>query len=126
MGGGNYTTKNDVFDLIYPVGSIYLSVNSVDPSTIFGGTWEQIKDTFLLSSGDTYSIGSTGGNSSTTLEIANLPSHNHTGTTGNQSANHYGVYCLRDPPKTIIYRFLLTTPLKYVRQSRSLSLKASA
>ena len=42
----------------------------------------------MLSSGDTYSIGSTGGNSSTTLEIANLPSHNHTGTTGNQSANH--------------------------------------
>ena len=86
--GGGYATKNDIYNLIYPVGSIYLSVNSVDPSTIFGGTWEQIKDTFLLSSGDTYSIGSTGGNSSTTLEIANLPSHNHTGTTGNQSANH--------------------------------------
>ena len=86
--GGGYATKNDIYNLIYPVGSIYLSVNSVDPSTIFGGTWEQIKDTFLLSSGDTYSIGSTGGNSSTTLEIANLPSHNHTGTTGNQSADH--------------------------------------
>ena len=86
MGGGY--TKSELYSLIYPVGSIYLSVNSVDPSTIFGGTWEQIKDTFLLSSGDTYSIGSTGGNSSTTLEIANLPSHNHTGTTGNQSANH--------------------------------------
>ena len=88
MGGGEYATKNDVFNLIYPVGSIYLSVNSVDPSTIFGGTWEQIKDTFLLSSGDTYSIGSTGGNSSTTLKIANLPSHNHTGTTGNESQGH--------------------------------------
>lgn len=90
--GGEYTTKNDVYNLIYPVGSIYLSVNSVDPSTLFGGTWEKIKDTFLLSSGDTYSIGSTGGNSSTTLEIANLPSHNHTGTTGNQSAGHTHSY----------------------------------
>ncbi len=86
--GAGFVTKNELCSLIYPIGSIYLSVNSVDPSTIFGGTWEKIKDKFLLSSGDTYSIGSTGGNSSTTLEIANLPSHNHTGTTGNQSANH--------------------------------------
>ena len=88
MGGGSYTTKNELCSLIYPIGSIYLSVNSVDPSTIFGGTWEKIKDRFLLSSGDTYSIGSTGGNSSTTLKIANLPSHNHTGTTGNESQGH--------------------------------------
>lgn len=84
----DYATKNDLYGLIYPIGSIYLSVNSVDPSTLFGGTWEKIKDRFLLSSGDTYSIGSTGGNSSTTLGIANLPSHNHSGTTENQSANH--------------------------------------
>lgn len=51
----------DLIDVIYPVGSIYMSVNSVNPSTLFGGTWEQIKDKFLLSSGDTYSNGATGG-----------------------------------------------------------------
>lgn len=45
----------------YPVGSIYLSVNSTNPGTIFGGTWEQIKDRFLLACGSTYSNGSTGG-----------------------------------------------------------------
>lgn len=50
-----------IVDMIYPVGSIYLSVNNTDPSTLFGGTWVQIKDQFLLSAGDTYAGGSTGG-----------------------------------------------------------------
>ena len=63
----------DLIDVIYPVGSIYMSVNSVNPSTLFGGTWEQIKDKFLLSSGDTYSNGATGGSAD-----AVVVSHRHT------------------------------------------------
>ena len=51
----------DLIDIIYPIGSIYMSVNSVNPSTLFGGTWEQIQDKFLLASGSTYSNGATGG-----------------------------------------------------------------
>ena len=51
----------DLIDVIYPVGSIYMSVNSVNPSTLFGGTWEQIEDKFLLASGTKHSNGSTGG-----------------------------------------------------------------
>ena len=50
-------------DLIYPIGSIYMSVNGTNPSTLFGGTWEQLKDRFLLGSGDTYTNGDTGGSS---------------------------------------------------------------
>ena len=48
---------------IYPVGSIYLSVNDTDPSTFIGGTWERIKDRFMLAAGDTYASGATGGES---------------------------------------------------------------
>lgn len=55
------TGGKSIIDLIYPVGSIYMSVNSADPGTLFGGTWERIKDTFLLSAGDTYAAGNTGG-----------------------------------------------------------------
>lgn len=48
-------------DKLYPVGSIYISVNATNPATLFGGTWEQIKDRFLLAAGDAYAAGSTGG-----------------------------------------------------------------
>ena len=64
---------NSLFNLVYPVGSIYMSVNNVNPGTLFGGTWTQIKDTFLLAAGDTYSNGSTGGSAD-----AVVVSHNHT------------------------------------------------
>lgn len=64
-------------DKIYPVGSIYMSVNNVNPSTLFGGTWEQIKDRFLLSAGDTYQGGTTGGEATHKLTVDELPSHAH-------------------------------------------------
>ena len=44
---------------LYPVGSIYISTNDTEPKNIIGGTWERIKDTFLLCAGDSYSAGST-------------------------------------------------------------------
>lgn len=66
-------TMLSIVDLIYPVGSIYMSVNSANPETLFGGTWQQIKDRFLLSAGDTYTAGNTGGSAKATL-----PSHTHT------------------------------------------------
>ena len=55
-------------DNIYPVGSIYMSVNSTNPGSLFGGTWEQIEGKFLLACDSTYTAGSTGGNSSHTHE----------------------------------------------------------
>ena len=76
-------------DKIYPIGSIYMSVDNKEPSTIFGGTWEKIEDRFLLASGSNYTRGSIGGNSSVsytpqgsvgnhTLTVNEMPSHNHT------------------------------------------------
>lgn len=69
--------KKSILDLTYPVGSIYMSVNNTSPATLFGGTWEQIEDTFLLSAGSTYTAGDTGGHSSHTITIDEMPTHSH-------------------------------------------------
>ena len=66
-----------VFDMVYPVGSVYVSVNSTSPATLFGGTWVQIKDKFLLSAGDTYKAGATGGEATHVLTVDEMPRHNH-------------------------------------------------
>ena len=68
----------NLIDMIYPIGSIYMSVNNVDPSMLFGGTWDKIKDTFLLSSGDIYELESTGGEAEHTLTTNEIPAHAHT------------------------------------------------
>lgn len=68
---------DDVWKTIYPIGSIYMSVASTSPETLFGGTWAQLKDRFLLGAGDTYTAGDTGGNATHTLTTNEMPSHSH-------------------------------------------------
>lgn len=83
----NYVQSSQLLNAIYPVGSIYMSVNNTSPATLFGGTWQQIKDTFLLASGSTYSNGSTGGSSTHTLTINEMPSHTHVQDAHNHTFN---------------------------------------
>lgn len=64
---------------IYPVGSIYMSVNSTSPATLFGGTWERIQDTFLLAAGTNHAAGSTGGEENHALTVNEMPTHHHEG-----------------------------------------------
>lgn len=86
QGGTGATTANDacknlgILDLVYPVGSLYWSKKSTNPATLFGGTWTQIKDKFILAAGDSYAQGATGGSATVTLTTAQLPAHNHSGS----------------------------------------------
>lgn len=73
-------------DLIYPVGSIYMSINATNPKELFGGTWEQIQGRFLLGMSSSYPAGSTGGEATHTLTTSEIPYHNHDiGQKGNTS-----------------------------------------
>lgn len=78
-GAWTLAAAKPTLDQIYPVGSIYMSVSSTDPGTLFGGTWARIRDTFLLAAGDTYAAGATGGEATHTLTVNEMPSHNHSG-----------------------------------------------
>lgn len=75
-----------IFNRIYPVGSIYISTNDINPSTLFTGTWEKIENRFLLASGSSYQLGSTGGETTHKLTINELPSHTHNASAGQFSS----------------------------------------
>ena len=86
------TNIQQIFNLIYPVGSYYMSSSATNPGTLFGGTWEQIKDRMIMAAGSNYSVGTTGGSSSHThtsaahthttaghtLTVNEMPIHKHT------------------------------------------------
>lgn len=73
-GGADIST---ILSKVYPVGSIYMSINSASPATLFGGTWERIKDQFLLAAGNKYAAGKTGGEATHTLTVDEIPNHQH-------------------------------------------------
>lgn len=73
----------DIANALYPVGSIYMSVNNTNPSTFFGGTWEAWgagKVPVGVDTNDTNfaTVEKTGGEKQHTLTIAEMPEHNHT------------------------------------------------
>lgn len=83
--------KNNIVDIIYPVGSIYISTNDINPFETMGvGTWEKIKDTFLLAAGEIYSRGSTGGEATHVLTIDEMPNHRHTVRSGSTPTSTEG------------------------------------
>lgn len=78
--------SNFVLDNVYPIGSIYMNVNSTNPETLFGGTWEQIQGRFLLGMSNGYPAGSQGGEAEHTLTRNEIPNHGHyLGQQGNTS-----------------------------------------
>lgn len=85
LGGRVQINGKAILDTFFPVGSIYLSVNSTNPSNYFGGTWEQFANGRTLVGVDTNdsdfnSVEKTGGEKNHKLSVAEMPSHNHSKT----------------------------------------------
>lgn len=86
-------TTQKILNMIYPVGSIYMSVNNVSPATFIGGTWTALTDRVLIGAGSSYTVNATGGATSHThtsaahthttaghtLTVNEMPNHNHIG-----------------------------------------------
>lgn len=65
------------FSGLHKVGDIICTTNSTNPSTYYGGTWEQITNKFLIGASSTYGAGKTGGSDGVTLTSAHIPAHTH-------------------------------------------------
>lgn len=69
--------EEDILNKMYPVGAVYMTFSSDNPSLLFGGNWIKLENRFLLGSGSK-SIGSMGGEENHELTVDELPSHSHT------------------------------------------------
>lgn len=81
----------------HPVGCVYMSLDSTSPEVLFGGTWEQIEDRFLLAAGSTYAAGSTGGEANHNLTMDELPNVKGylkigSGSTGSSAATGWAAF----------------------------------
>lgn len=112
--------SGDLISKIYPVGSIYMSVNDVDPAVLFGGTWEKLPAGRCLigagyykalnppmgDSDYTYKLGQIAGQRRIKLTEANMPAHKHSGTAGLAGEHdHLVQICSKldsDQPLTVI------------------------
>ena len=89
-----YLKKATVIDVIYPIGSIYMSMSATNPADLFGvGTWKRISQGRMLLGADdsTYKAGATGGEATHTLTAAEMPAHSHgISTSGDHNHKFYG------------------------------------
>lgn len=76
--GQSLLTSSGASDCPYNVGDIYITTLNTNPQDIWQNTtWEKVKDRFLLSSGDTYTLGAIGGEAAHTLTVEELAKHGH-------------------------------------------------
>ena len=82
---------------IYPVGSIYMSVNATNPSTYFGGTWVawgsgRVPVGINTSDTNFSTVEKTGGSATVTLTASQMPSHTHTFTGSSATTSSNGAH----------------------------------
>ncbi|MDS0525000.1 hypothetical protein NNC19_04850 [Clostridium sp. SHJSY1] len=92
----NKVDKKGLLNLVYPMGSIYMSINNVSPSTFLGGTWVtwgigRVPIGIDASQAEFSTAEKTGGEKNHTLAINEIPSHNHTDGTYDRLMKKSGI-----------------------------------
>lgn len=68
----------NILDIIYPVGSIYITNIEITPASLFGGSWEEISEgCSLIGAGSSYAANQIYGNNTHTLTVSEMPAHSH-------------------------------------------------
>lgn len=93
-------SREELLDLVYPVGSVYISFNNTSPENFLGGTWTQIQDRFLLAASSTYPAGFNGGEATHTLTQAEIPNYTIPQTSLTGTTNQ--IYCNKENTSGII------------------------
>ena len=76
----------NLLQMVYPIGAIYQSTSATSPASIIGGTWSAIQNRFLVGAGGSYKVNATGGETSHTLTVNEMPRHKHAQTFGTTNA----------------------------------------
>ena len=117
-----------IVDMVYPVGSIYMSTASTNPGTLFPGTtWEAYAQGRVLigagtgtdsrSEKKTFTAGSTGGEYKHQLTVGEMPTHSHTvsGSTNTTGSHSHTIRCYSGPNRgqDMIYESLRNAQDEY-------------
>ena len=65
----------------------WASNDSTSPASFIGGTWERVEGEFIMGASSAYPVGTTGGSATHTQTVAEMPSHNHSGSTGSAGSH---------------------------------------
>ena len=85
-------SADGILNVVYPVGHYWISDTDTDPATIVGGTWQRLRDCFLLAAGTNYAAGTTGGEAEHTLTVDEMPEHRHYLPNFCMADNSYNTY----------------------------------
>lgn len=69
------TSYTSLLDILYPVGSIFITIGTTNPASHLGGSWIEVTDGVIAAKG----YGTVGNNAgSKTIATTQIPSHTHT------------------------------------------------
>ena len=70
----------------------WASNDPTSPASFIGGTWERVEGKFIMGASSAYPVGTTGGSATHTQTVAEMPSHNHSGSTGSAGSHSHSAW----------------------------------